>query len=191
MADQLKQNISSMAREIRAQARDVNVDTVLSYLYTSDVINRYLDLVLQDNNISRSGLSVLHNLILNHGSMIPTDISRKTFRSKYSVTRVIDTLEKQGLVRCCPAGRDRRTRRIDITRKGLRIVENATIDARERISRNIFHDLDKESLAEFNGALRKVRRHVLGLIDEINYRKKDESPKRATAADQYYDERGT
>jgi DNA-binding MarR family transcriptional regulator len=107
--------------------------------------------------------------------MIPTDISRKTFRSKYSVTRVLDTLEKQGLVKRRPAGRDRRTRRVDITRKGLKAVEDATIDSRERISQNIFHIMDEGRLVEFNDALKKLRRHVLGLINEINEGKKHEA----------------
>src|SRR3972149_10368564 len=119
MDDKFKENIESMAKEIRTQAGNIKVDTFLSYLHTSDIINRYLDLLLPDRNISRAGFNVLHNLILNDGNMIPTDISKKTFRSKYSVTRVIDTLEKQGLVKRRPAGRDRRTRRVDITRKGL------------------------------------------------------------------------
>lgn len=91
------------------------------------------------------------------------------------MTRVIDTLEKQGLVKRRPAGKDRRTRRIDITRKGLKAVEDATIDSRERISQSIFHILEEDRLVEFNDVLKKVRRHVLALIDEINNRKKHET----------------
>ena len=177
MDDKFKENIDSMAKEIRDQAGSIKVDTFLSYIYTSDIINRYLDLLLPDRKISRAGFNILHNLILNDGSMIPTDISRKTFRSKYSVTRVIDTLEKQGLVKRRPIGKDRRTRRISITRKGLKAVEDATIDSRERISQNIFRILEDDRLVEFNDALKKLRRHVLALIDEINERKKQEAGK--------------
>lgn len=43
MDDKFKENIDSMAKEIRTQARNIKVDTFLSYLYTSDILNRYLD----------------------------------------------------------------------------------------------------------------------------------------------------
>jgi DNA-binding MarR family transcriptional regulator len=177
MGDKFKENIDSMAKEIREQARNIRVDTFLSYIYTSDILNRYLDLLLPDRKVSRAGFNVLHHLILNDGSMIPTDISRKTFRSKYSVTRVIDTLERQGLVKRRPAGKDRRTRRIDITRKGLRAVADASIDSRERISQNVFRILEDQHLVEFNDTLKQVRRHVLGLIDAINESKKNAAGK--------------
>jgi MarR family transcriptional regulator, transcriptional regulator for hemolysin len=167
MDDKLKEDIGSIAREIRAQARDIKVDTFLSYLSTCDVINRYFDLLLTDSNISKAGLNVLHSLILNDGSMIPTDISRETFRSKYSVTRVIDTLEGQGLVKRNAAGRDRRTRRVDITRKGLKVVEDVT-NSLHGMSQNIFKPVDGDHLGEFNDGLKKVGRHVLELIGEVN-----------------------
>jgi len=171
MDDRFKENIDSMAKEIRAQARNIKVDTFLSYLYTSDIINKYLDVILPDRKITRAGFNVLHNLILNDGVMIPTEISKKTVRSKYSVTRVIDTLEKQGLVERQPAGKDRRTRGVRITRKGLKAVEEATIDARQRLSHDIFQMLDEKRLTEFNDVLKQVRRHVLKMIDEAEKKK--------------------
>jgi DNA-binding MarR family transcriptional regulator len=176
MDDKLKENIGSMAREIRAQARDVKVDTFHTCLNTSDVISRYIDLLLADGKISRAGFNVLHTLVLNDGSMIPTEISRNTFRSKYSVTRVIDTLEGLGLVKRNAAGRDRRTRRVDITRQGLKAFEDATIDLRQQVSQKIFGPLDEDHLVEFNDGLKKVGRHVLGLIGEVNDNRRQAVP---------------
>ena len=175
MDHKFKENIDSTANEIREQSRNLKVDTFLSYLYTSDIINRYLDLARPDRKISRAGFNVLHNLILNDGSMIPTNISKKTFRSKYSVTRVIDTLEKEGLVKRMPVGKDRRTRRIDITKKGLQVVEDATIDSRGKLSQDIFSIMDEGRLVEFNDDLKKIRRHVLSLINEINEDRKQQT----------------
>jgi DNA-binding MarR family transcriptional regulator len=157
-----------MAKEIRDQAQDMKVDTFLSYLYTADIINRYLYMVLADQQVSRAGFTILHFLILNDGNLLPTEISKKALRSKYSVTRAIDTLEKQKLVERLPIGKDRRNRRVIITRKGLEVVKNATIDSRERFSQDIFHILGEKKLEELNSTLKQLRKHVLKLIDNIS-----------------------
>lgn len=166
--NKLKESIDTMAREIRTQSQNMKVDTFLSYLYTADIINRYLYMVLAEQKVSRAGFNILHQLILNDGSMIPTDISKKTLRSKYSVTRAIDTLEKQKLVERLPIGGDRRNRRIVITREGLEVVKKATIDSRERFSADIFGVLDRDQLEALNKILRRLRKHVLALIDKID-----------------------
>lgn len=167
MDSNIKESVESMAKEIRGQAQTIKVDTFLAYLYTSDIINKYLYMVLSYQPVTRAGFNILHNLILNDGTLLPSEISRKTIRSKYSVTRAIDTLEKQGLVERLPIGQDRRTRRVNITRKGLEVVNNATIDSRERISQDIFGTLDRKQIEELNSLLKTLRRHVLTMIDDI------------------------
>jgi DNA-binding MarR family transcriptional regulator len=153
-----------MARELRAQARNSRVKVFLSYLYTSDIVNKYLDMELVRDNVTRAGFGVLHFLILNGGSMIPTTISKKTARSKYSVTRVVDTLERMGLVERLSTGVDRRTRRIGITAKGLETVKNTTLASREALCNDIFRTLSEKNIAELDDVLREVRRNVLSLL---------------------------
>jgi DNA-binding MarR family transcriptional regulator len=168
MDDIFKENVDSLAEEIRSQARELRVDTLLSFLYTSEIIDKYLDLEIGDQPITRAGFIVLHHLILNNATMIPTDISTKTFRSKHAVTKVIDTLEKQGFVKrtASESGADRRIRRVAITRKGLNLVKKATTGSRERMSQVIFRSLDKTQVEEFNRVLKQLRKDTLDLIDK-------------------------
>ena len=168
MDSNIKESVESIAKEIRAQAQTNKVDTFLAYIYTSDIINKYLSLVMVDQPVSRAGFVILHNLVLNDGTMLPSKISRKTIRSKYAVTRAIDTLEKQGLVKRVRMDQDHRTRRINITRKGLEVVNNATIDSRKRISQDIFGTLNRKQTEELNSTLKTLGRHVLTLIDETH-----------------------
>jgi DNA-binding MarR family transcriptional regulator len=161
-----KHTIKAMARELRAQSRNSRVKIFLAYLYTSDIVNKYLDNELVHEKVTRAGFGVLHFLILNGGSMIPTTISKKTARSKYSVTRVVDTLEKMGLVERLSTGVDRRTRRIGITSKGLDMVRNATLASREALCNDIFRTLSEKNITELDNILREVRRHVIRLLDE-------------------------
>jgi DNA-binding MarR family transcriptional regulator len=165
MAHPDKNSIKTTARELRAQARNSRVKVFLSYLYTSDIVNKYLDMQLAHEKVTRAGFGVLHFLILNGGSMIPTTISKKTARSKYSVTRVVDTLEKMGLVERLSTGGDRRTRRIGITPRGLETVKNATLATRQALCDDIFRTLNDDNIGELDSLLREVRNNVLSLLD--------------------------
>jgi DNA-binding MarR family transcriptional regulator len=166
MAHPDRNTIKAMARELRTQTRDSRVKVFLSYLYTSDIINKYLDNELAHDKVTRAGFGVLHFLILNGGSMIPTTISKKTARSKYSVTRVVDTLEKMGLVERLSSGGDRRTRHIGITPKGLETVKNTTLASREALCQSIFANLDEERITALDDILRDVRNNVFSLLND-------------------------
>jgi len=166
MRDDFKESIGSMALEIRAQARDLKVDTFLAFIYTSDLVNKYLDIELGSQPLTRAGFNILHILILHEGTMQPTEISKEILRSKHSVSNAIDTLERQGLVKSEVSARDRRVRKISITRRGLNLVKKATTSSRERLSQNLFRDLDKRQLEQFNTILKKIRRDTLALIKE-------------------------
>jgi len=157
-------SIDSMAADIRAQARQLRVDTFLSFIYTADVVNRYLDIQLTQLPTGRTGFNVLHNLILHGGSMTPTDISKRIFRSKHAVTRIIDTLEKQGLVQREPIGDDRRMRRVSISRKGLELVQKASTEGRQRISHEVLKPLEQQKVEELKTMLREIRTHLLDCL---------------------------
>ena len=165
MVHQEEREVKYIARALRAQACDPKVKVFLSYLYTSDIVNKYLDNALAHENVTRAGFNVLHFLVLNGGSMIPTTISKKTSRSKYSVTRVVDTLEKLGLVERLSTGSDRRTRRIGITRRGLDMVKNGTLVSRQPMCNEIFQTLSEERIAELANLLREVRKNIMALLD--------------------------
>lgn len=174
MDEMFKENVDSLAEEIRAQARELRVDTLLSFLYTSEIVDKYMDIEIgEEQPITRAGFIVLHHLILNNATMIPTDISTKTLRSKHAVTKVIDTLEKQGFVKrtASESGGDRRIRRVTITRKGLNLVKKATTGSRERMSQVIFRSLNKDQVKEFNRVLKLLRKDTLELIDKSNQSK--------------------
>jgi DNA-binding MarR family transcriptional regulator len=164
MTDQDRPVIKTMARALRTQSRNSRVKVFLSYLYTSDIVNRYLDAELTDEKVTRAGYAVLHFLILKGGSMIPTTISKKTARSKYSVTRIIDTLEKQGLVERLSKRGDRRAKRVSITPQGLEAVKCGTLTLRQRLCDDIFRTLSKNQITELEGILREVRKNVFSLL---------------------------
>ena len=166
MARPDKDAIKATAKELRAQSRNSRVKMFLAYLYTSDMIKKYLDTELVNEKVTRAGYSVLHFLTLNGGSMIPTTICKRTARSKYSVTRIVDALEKMGLVERLSTGVGRRTKRIGITTRGLETVRNRTLASREALCNDIFSTLSEKRITELDNTLREVRNNILLLIDK-------------------------
>jgi DNA-binding MarR family transcriptional regulator len=167
MTNDFKTKIKSIARGLKTQSRNKKVKVFLGYLYTSDVITRYLEMFLTYKKITRAGFSILHTLILEGGSMIPTMLSKKTGRSKYSVTRVVDTLEKMGLVQRISTGTDRRLRKVIITDEGLETVKTATLSSRQRLCEEIFQTLDENRIEELDSLLKEVRNNVKNLTNKI------------------------
>ncbi|MFC1820632.1 MarR family winged helix-turn-helix transcriptional regulator, partial [Thermodesulfobacteriota bacterium] len=91
--------IEKAAEEIRSRE--------FSYLASfADIINRYMDLRFKKLNRLRYG--VLSLLITRGGSLTHTRLAKLMFRSKHGITKVIDDLEKDGLVVRTPGSRDRR-----------------------------------------------------------------------------------
>ncbi|MBA7686298.1 hypothetical protein ES703_94741 [subsurface metagenome] len=158
--------IQSLATEIREQASDLQGEIFLSFSYTADVFNRHLDILLAKRNSSRTRFGILHNLITHGGSMTPTEIARRVFRSKHAVTRAIDVLEKDGLVRRGAIHGDRRLRKVNITRRGLKLIA-FNMDDRREIGRRAMSCLTQRQSEELRVILKRLRKHLLDMISDL------------------------
>jgi DNA-binding MarR family transcriptional regulator len=158
------QELQLMSTAIREQAAQLRVITFLSFIYTADVINRYLDIDLARYPIGRTGFSVLHNLVLHGGTMTPTALSERIFRSKHAVTRVVDKLEKLGFVKRGNIGGDRRVRKVSITKEGLTFVKKSQAAGQQRIGHTLLHPLDKKQTETLRAMMKQIREHALKLI---------------------------
>ncbi|MBA7648170.1 hypothetical protein ES703_55953 [subsurface metagenome] len=164
--------LQSMADEIREQAAQLRVLTFLSFIYTSDVVNRYLDIEVARYPVGRTGFSVLHNLVLHGGTMTPTNLSERIFRSKHAVTRVVDKLEKLGFVKRGAIGSDRRVRKVSITKEGLAFVKESQAAGQQRVGHVLLHPLDQKQIKALSTMMKQIRERALNLI--ANAQTKDE-----------------
>ena len=158
--------LQSMADEIREQAAQLRILTFLSFIYTADVVNRYLDIELARYPVGRTGFSVLHSLVLHGGTMTPTKLSDRIFRSKHAVTRVVDKLEKLGFVKRCSIGSDRRIRRVSITKEGLAFVKESQAAGQQRLGHILLHPLEHKQIETLGTMMKQIREHALTLIDK-------------------------
>ena len=88
------------------------------------------------------------------------EVASRILASKSGLTRVIDRMEKAGLVRRERPEDDRRVVLVHITPEGLEALQSAREVHRDGIRRHFAEHLDERELATLMRTLEKVREHV-------------------------------
>lgn len=165
LASAFEHKIEDLASDIREQANRLSVDNFITFLHTADMVERYVDSEMRRIGINRTHFSLLNHLIVLGGRATPTELSKRVFRSKHAVTRAIDTLEKQGLVRREGIGEDRRNRKVAVTTKGLNLVRRM-VPFREEVGSRLMSVLNETEAEQLSAILKRFRRHLVSLLTE-------------------------
>jgi DNA-binding MarR family transcriptional regulator len=163
---ELKKKIMVLAQKSHGMSINPVARAYKAIFTTFDIIDNYVRLSLQDEEVSRAGRSILHILIENAGSMTATEISKHVWRSKYATVRVIDTLERGGYVtRAQPENSgDRRKKTITITGKGVALFEKTFKITMEYLCPRIFEGLTEEEIAECYRILEQIGSHMYDMV---------------------------
>ena len=102
-------------------------------------------------------------IITRGGKLTPTQIAKLLLRSRNSVSKLIDGLEKDGLVRRYHAKEDRRTVYVEVTSNGLSFIM-ARLKAIKSLEKEIRTCLDDDELETAVDLTRKLR---LKLIERL------------------------
>ena len=160
MNDSNKYNIEALAQRINDLAVNLRFNTGLQVMYTGLLMDKYVNIRTNEYGLNRAKLDVLHTLITHKGALKPSDISKMTFRSKQTVTKIVDSLIADGFVSRELEGKDRRTKMVFITEKGLESSMNNLPN-----TSNICHDsmplLTNDELEQLNRILKQIRHHLL------------------------------
>ncbi|MEI6949112.1 MarR family transcriptional regulator [Paraflavisolibacter sp. H34] len=84
-------------------------------------------------NITIEQWSVLYQLWKEDGKS-QQELCNATFRDKPSITRLVDNLEKAGLVKRVSEPNDRRIKKVFLTRQALKLEEEAMVLAEETLA---------------------------------------------------------
>ena len=84
-------------------------------------------------NLTIEQWSVLYHLWKEDGKS-QQELCTATFRDKPSITRLVDNLEKLGLVKRVPAENDRRINKVFLTRQAVKLQEETMILAEETLN---------------------------------------------------------
>ena len=89
-----------------------------------------------------------------------TELANRILASKSGLTRVIDRMEGEGLVRRERPPGDRRVVLVQLTEGGREALEDARLVHRDGIRRHFVDLLDEQEIAQVAAVLDKVRTHV-------------------------------
>jgi len=165
--DRWKQTIESLVAEKNYHKSLYTQTIVTSFSSTANVIDTYLDIYFrQYSPLNRTGFHMLQILISAGGSMIQTELSKRVYRSRYTITKTVDMLEENGWVERQPVEGDRRVKNVTITTKGLDLIKNS-MDGMLEMSQLAVSCLDERERKELRSINKKLREHVSNLIDNI------------------------
>ena len=143
--------------------------TLLSIFTSFEVLERYLEVELRQHEATLIKFNIMSTLFKNGGEMTPSEIAESVFREKNSITSVINTLEREGVVRREPSTDDRRSVKVIITDKGWKKANRLSPIAQE-LSREVLACIDKEQLEELVSNMRAIRESLLPKIARASSR---------------------
>jgi DNA-binding MarR family transcriptional regulator len=143
------------------QIRSMQFPRIIAF---ADVVNRYTQKILK-NKVSWLRASALMFLITRGGTLTPGQLARIMLRSNYSITKLIDGLEKDKLVKRYPHGKDRRSIQVKVTSEGLNYVLSSlsNVVEAEREFKSWLNDDEQENLAS---TVRKLRDKLIEKVSK-------------------------
>jgi len=170
-ATRWQESLSSLIAD-KDKQRSLHKQTIVgSASATGDVINAYLDLFFERYApLNRTGFWMLQILISYGGSMNQTELAKRVFRSRYTITKTVDMLEANGWVERKAVQGDRRANNVTITEKGLQMIRDS-MDAMAGMSQAAVSSLSVEEQEQLRSINRKLRDHLTELMSGM--RRKD------------------
>ena len=142
------------------QIADPVVNAYVLLLNTTDIVARHAETQLSKLSITATQFTVLVTLSVCQQPPTLTELSHRLFRTKNSLTTVIDNMERDGLVKRVRDNADRRAIRVMATEKGAQLFETVRAPSRELVYQ-IMSCYNEEDLSRLSELLQRVRRHTL------------------------------
>jgi MarR family 2-MHQ and catechol resistance regulon transcriptional repressor len=142
------------------QISDPVINAYVLLLNTSDIVSRRAEMGLSKLGITSTQYTVLVTLKFCPKPPTLTELSQRLFRTKNSLTTVIDNMERDGLVKRIRDVADRRAIRVVATEKGAELFERVRAPSRELVYQ-IMSCYDEEDVSRLSELLQRVRRHTL------------------------------
>ncbi len=129
-------------------------EAVMNIVRAADLLLDRVGRVLRPLDVSQAGALVL-GILRDHGAMSPSEIGNRLIVSRATVTGLLDSLERRGLVRRTPHPADRRSVVVEIAPEGLVVVAKL---------RPLVHDGEK---AWLSGLGDDDLRALIGLLHRV------------------------
>jgi DNA-binding MarR family transcriptional regulator len=145
----------SEIEKVNAQIRSTQFARLVAF---ADVVTRYTEKVFKtkENQISWLRSSALRFIITRGGSLTLSQMAAIMLRSNYSITKLVDGLEQDGLVKRYRNKLDGRSFEVKVTVKGLNYVIESLKDS-EIAEHELKSWLNEDELNDLAIIIRKLR----------------------------------
>lgn len=126
---------------------------------TADLLSRSVEKVLKAGDVSPTQYNVLRILRGAPEGLTCSEIARRMITRDPDITRLLDRLEKRGLISRCRETKDRRQVQTRISPEGLELLAELDQPVTE-IHRQQLGHLGREGLDSLQGLLEKARQHA-------------------------------
>jgi MarR family transcriptional regulator, organic hydroperoxide resistance regulator len=129
----------------------------------ADITNRYCDITMKTDDVSPLHAMAMWHLVCTGGTSTPTRLAEKMFRSKHSVTKIVDNLETEGLIARDFSSRDRRVTQIRLTPAGLQYIKE-NLNQAKHSAKEVMDCLDadqQKTLIDLMEIMKKRMREIL------------------------------
>jgi DNA-binding MarR family transcriptional regulator len=172
--EDLLNNIQSLKVDLEYHNSNLPLAILTHLSYTADEVDKYLDKnMTRYVSVNRTAYQILLILANSDGGMIQTELSSSLFRSRYTITRIIDLLEKRKLVKRSADKIDRRANKVLLTQKGVDVLKSS-INGRVKIGEAAVECLDEDEQKTLRVLIRKLRKHLIALNKSMKDSKESE-----------------
>lgn len=161
MAGQSKE-IDNLVKTLQDQHNDLRVDNSYNLLRASAMLNRNLNSAYSKINLKQNQVILLSFLLANGGTMTPTELKKRVFRSNNAISKSLDGLDKLKLTRSSRSKKDRRLRRVTLTEKGLEVLTEI-LPIRYTVFASATDCLNEKEAKAFQVILEKLEKHLISL----------------------------
>lgn len=163
----IKQTKQPLPRDIKTTLNQIKETDFWLCVQFADTLIRYLEITMkQDSVVSRLQGSALYFLLLNGGESTPTQLANTMLRSKHSVTKIIDSLEKEGLVVRDFTNKDRRVTSVRLTPAGLEHLRQRFARGNER-ARQVMDSLDEKEQKRLVELTERIRKKITAILEGL------------------------
>jgi DNA-binding MarR family transcriptional regulator len=147
--------LRSEIEKVNVQIRSTQFSRLVAF---ADVVTRYTEMVfkIKGDQISWLRSSALRFIITRGGSLTLSQLAAIMLRSNYSITKLVDGLEQDGLVKRYRNKLDGRSFEVKVTLKGLNYVIDSLKES-EIAEKELKSCLSEDELNELAVIIRKLR----------------------------------
>ena len=88
------ENLESMSETLRNQHKNIRINNSFGLLRAAGLLDKYLDKGFHKVQLKRIQIMILELILANGGTITPTELRNKIFRSDNAISRTLDNLDK-------------------------------------------------------------------------------------------------